>query len=236
VVAVLAAVATFPAVEIGRTVERVVRKRPFQLIPIAGLVVAALAIAFSQITGQPVYAVLFSGSRALHPVVDQAATLSVVTIAWLLAFKGLAWSISLGSFRGGPVFPAIFVGTVGGLVAAHLPGFQHGAAVAAVMGATAASMLRLPLSSIVIALIFTSNAGLAVSPLIIVAVVIAYLTVDRLFARRDSVSDRSPERTWRGPCSSSSRRLLRRSRRCCGYGELRRTVATSARGPRLHQL
>jgi H+/Cl- antiporter ClcA len=188
VVAVLAAVVTFIAVEVGRRVQRMVVKRPFVLIPIAGLVVASLAIAFSQITDQPAYAVLFSGSRGLNPVVDQAAALSVATIAWLLLFKGLAWGISLGSFRGGPVFPAIFVGTVGGLLAAHLPGFSEGAAVATVMGATVASMLRLPLSSVVIALIFTSSAGLAVSPLIIVAVVIAYLTVDQLFARRGSVS------------------------------------------------
>jgi H+/Cl- antiporter ClcA len=67
------------------------------------------------------------------------------------------------------------------------------AAVAAVMGATVASMLRLPLSSVVIALLLTSSAGLAVSPLIIVAVLIAYLTVDQLFARRRSVSRTTAE-------------------------------------------
>jgi hypothetical protein len=53
----------------------------------------------------------------------------------LLACKGLAWGALMGSFRGGPVFPAIFVGTVGGLLASHLPGFPEGAAVATVMAA-----------------------------------------------------------------------------------------------------
>jgi hypothetical protein len=74
---VMSAAGGFAAVEVGRRVERVVPERPFVLIPIAGLVVAGLAIAFSQITDQPVYAVLFSGSRALNPVVDRAATLSL---------------------------------------------------------------------------------------------------------------------------------------------------------------
>jgi hypothetical protein len=39
--------------------------------------------------------------------------------------------------------PAIFVGTVGGLLAPHLPGFLQGAAVATVMAATVAAVLRL---------------------------------------------------------------------------------------------
>jgi H+/Cl- antiporter ClcA len=81
------------------------------------------------------------------------------------------------------VFPAIFVGTVGGLLAAHLPGFPEGAAIATVMGATVVAMLRLPLASVVIALLMTSNAGAAVSPLIIVAVVVSYVLVDVLEKR-----------------------------------------------------
>ena len=41
----------------------------------------------------------------------------------LLAFQGLAYALSLGSFRGGPTFPAVFLGAAGGLLASHLPGF-----------------------------------------------------------------------------------------------------------------
>ena len=94
----------------------------------------------------------------------------------LLLFKGLAWGISLGSFRGGPTFPAIFLGAVAGLLASHLPGFEETQAVAALVGATCVAVLRLPLSSVMIALLLTVGAGLAVAPLIIVAVVVAYLT------------------------------------------------------------
>jgi H+/Cl- antiporter ClcA len=104
-------------------------------------------------------------------------------------FKGLAWGVSMGSFRGGPVFPAIFMGTAGGLLASNLPGLPEGAAVAVVMGATVAAVLRLPLASVVIALLLTSSAGPSASPLIILAVVISHLVADRLFARNAATPD-----------------------------------------------
>jgi H+/Cl- antiporter ClcA len=189
VVALVAAVVGFAVVQIGRGAERSVRRRPMILVPAAGIVVAGFAIAFSQITDQTSYAVLFSGSRALSPLIDQASTLSVATIAWLVLFKGLAWSVSMGSFRGGPVFPAIFMGTAGGLLASHLPGFSEGAAVAAAMAATVAAVLRLPLASTVIAVLLTSSAGLAASPLIIVAVVISYVIVDKALSRRSTTDE-----------------------------------------------
>jgi chloride channel protein, CIC family len=86
----------------------------------------------------------------------------------------------MGSFRGGPVFPAIFVGTIGGLLASHLPGFPEGTAIATVMAATIAAALRLPLAAVVIALLLTSSAGAAITPLIIVATVVSYLLVEML--------------------------------------------------------
>jgi hypothetical protein len=163
VVATLAAVATFAIVWLGRWIEVRVRSKPFLLLPVAGLFVAGLAITFAQVSDRTPYAVLFSGSRALDPVLEQAGALSLATLGLLYVCKGLAWGVSMGSFRGGPVFPAIFVGTVGGLLASHLPGFPQGAAVA-----------------VVIALLLTSGSGVEVTPLIIVAVVVAYVLVDVL--------------------------------------------------------
>ena len=40
----------------------------------------------------------------------------------LLACKGIAYGLSMSSFRGGPVFPAMFLGAAGGIAASHLPG------------------------------------------------------------------------------------------------------------------
>ena len=89
--------------------------------------------------------------------------------------KGAAWALSLGAFRGGPTFPALYLGAAGGLLASHLPGLSITPAVAVGMAAMAASMLRLPLSSIVIATALTATAGAGSTPLIIVSAVTAYL-------------------------------------------------------------
>jgi H+/Cl- antiporter ClcA len=185
---------------VGRRVHRAAVARPFILTPFAGVVVAVLAIIFG-LTGQPVDAVLFSGSSALAPLVDQAATLSVGTIALLLLLKGIAWSISMGTFRGGAVFPAIFMGTVGGILASHLPGLPLGAAVAAVMAASVTATLRLPLSSVVLAAGLTGNTGPASLTLVVVSVVVAYVIVNKIFDRRGSSQDRGTSAPGEPPAS-----------------------------------
>ena len=55
------------------------------------------------------------------------------------------------------------------------------------MAATAVSILKLPLSATVITLLLTSKAGIATGPLIIVAVVVAYITIQTLSAARPAV-------------------------------------------------
>ncbi len=82
--------------------------RPFALTTAAGLVVAVLAIAFHHWTGMSPEAVLFSGQEAFGTLFADAPTIALSTLCLLLLFKGLAWSVSLGSFRGGPTFPALF--------------------------------------------------------------------------------------------------------------------------------
>jgi chloride channel protein, CIC family len=190
VLGAIAALVGHAVIRGGRAVHGITARRAFVLVPVAGIVVGGCAIAFAQITGQTENAVLFSGSRALTPVVQDSAAFGAGTLAALVLFKAVAWSVSMGSFRGGPVFPAIFLGTSGGLLASYLPGLPEGAAVAIVMGATVAAVMRLPLSSVVIALLLTSSAGAVASPLIIVAVVISYLVVGRLDAPRAAADDR----------------------------------------------
>jgi H+/Cl- antiporter ClcA len=192
VLAIAAALVVFVIVEIARWTTRVVSRRPFVFTTAAALVVGGLAIAFNQATDQPTDAVLFSGQDEFASVLKDASTLSLTTLGLLLVFKGAAWSISLGNFRGGPTFPALFLGLVGGLLAGHLPGFSETPAVAVLMGAGVVSILRLPLSSVVVALLLTSKAGLGVAPLIIVAVVAAYIATEVLSARRVPVAETAP--------------------------------------------
>ena len=57
---------------------------------------------------------------------------------------------------------------------------------AALVGAACVSVLRLPLASVMIASLLSIKAGLAVAPLIVVAVVVAYLTSEALTAYVDA--------------------------------------------------
>jgi len=192
VLAILAAAVSFTVVELALRLKRYVERHIIPLTIAAGLVVGCLAIAYAELTDGSTEAVLFSGQEAFDSLFSASATVSVGTLALLFLFKGLAWSISLGNFRGGPTFPAIFLGVVGGLMASHLPGYGETLAVAALVGAMCVSVLRLPLSSVVIATLLTANAGLTVAPIVIVAVVVAYLTSMTLTAYVDTRVGRTP--------------------------------------------
>jgi H+/Cl- antiporter ClcA len=191
VLALAAAVVTYALVELARWTKRLVETRPLLLTMAAALVVGGLAIAFNEATGQPITAVLFSGQNAFGDLAKSEGTLSLSTLTLLLVFKGLAWGISLGNFRGGPAFPALFLGASAGVLASHLPGLAETPAVAALMAAGCAAVLRLPLSSVVITLVLVSNAGVGVTSLIVVAAVVAFVAVEAFDALKSRVLEQA---------------------------------------------
>jgi H+/Cl- antiporter ClcA len=162
-------------------------RRLLLLLPAIALIIGGLAILFSQITGKSVDEVLFSGQDALPGLVGQASTWSVAALIWLLVFKGIGYGLSLGSYRGGPTFPALFLGAAAGVMASHLPGFPIQAGVAVGMGAAIVAVLRLPLSAVLIATVLCTHAGPNVEPLIIVGVVVSYVVT--LLLARPSAAD-----------------------------------------------
>jgi len=188
--AIVVAVVTFVVMRGGMFTYRFVSRRwLLVLLPLIGLIIAGLAIGFSQATGKGVNYVLFDGQNQLPGLVTQAGAWSLGTVALLILCKGLAYLLSLGSFRGGPTFPALFLGAAGGVMASHLPGFPESAGVAVGMGAAVVAVLRLPLSAVVLATLLTTHAGTGVEPLIIVGVVVAYVVTLLLSWRRpDTVS------------------------------------------------
>ncbi len=149
-------------------------------LPIAGLVIAGLAIAYHAGSGKSSNQVLFDGQNALGPLLTHAAGYSAVVLVLLIACKGLAYGVSLSSFRGGPVFPAMFTGAAIGLAVSHLPGLNAISGAAMGIGAMCAVMLTLPLTSVLLATLVLGADGFAVMPLAIVAVVVAYVASARL--------------------------------------------------------
>jgi len=185
---VAVALGAFAIFRLATATEPVVTLRPFVALPAAGLLVAGLAIAFSELTDKGADEVLFSGQEDLPGLIAGAGAWSLGALAAVVAFKGLAWAISLASFRGGPTFPAMFLGAAGGLMASHLPGYAITPAVAVGIGAAVAAVLRLPLSAVVLALLLTAKSGAGSAPLVIVGVVAAYLTTLALSAKTTAAS------------------------------------------------
>jgi len=160
----------------------IVERRIVVLTPLVGLAVGGLAIAFAKATDRSSSLVLFSGQNDLAPVIHNAASWSVGALTFLIACKALAYGASLSSFRGGPIFPAMFVGAVGGIALSHAPGLPIIAGVGMGIGAMSVAMLGLPLTSVLLASLFLQADALALMPLIIVSVVVAYVTSARLVA------------------------------------------------------
>jgi len=164
------------AVRLKTQVER--RRVPATVL--MGLIVAGLAIGYAESTDRPATDVLYSGQTALDPLLTHSAAYSAGTLALLVLCKGLAYCVSLSGFRGGPIFPAMFVGASGGILLSHLPGLSLVAGFAMGIGAMSAAMLRLPMVSVLLATLLLGAQGLTVMPLVIVSVVVSYVATARL--------------------------------------------------------
>ncbi len=161
---------------LGLALQPVVERRSIALTPVVGLGVAGLAVAFAEITGKSSSEVLFSGQNQLPGLIQSAADWSVGALVLLLVCKGLAYGLSLSSFRGGPVFPALFIGGGLGIALSHGPGLPLIAGVAMGIGAMSVAMLNLPLTSVLLASVFLASDAVTLMPLIIVAVVVSYVS------------------------------------------------------------
>jgi H+/Cl- antiporter ClcA len=157
-----------------------VERRLLLATPLVGLAVGVLAIIYAQASGHSFSEVLFSGQDAMAPLIANSADYSAAALLLLVVCKGLAYGASLASFRGGPVFPAMFLGAAGGIALSQLPGLPLVAGVAMGIGAMSVVMLRLPLTSVLLATLLLAADGLAVMPLVIVAVAVAYVASARL--------------------------------------------------------
>ena len=160
-----------------------VERRMIVAAPIVGLAIAGLAIGYAQATGHDVADVLFSGEDGLTTVVSTRTEYTVGALLLLLLCKSLAYAGSLVAFRGGPTFPAIFLGAAGGIALSHLPGLPVAPAIAMGLAAACAAMLQLPLTSVLLATLMLGADGLTVMPLVIVAVTVSYVASARLAPR-----------------------------------------------------
>ena len=140
-----------------------------------GLLIGLTATAYQLISGRSFNQVLFSGQDALPELVEHAADYSLPVLILLLGCKAFAYGLSLSAFRGGPVFPALFIGGAIGIAGSMLPGIELAASIGAGFGDMSAAMLRLPLTSTLLAVVLMGVDGVTVTPQVVVAVTVAFV-------------------------------------------------------------
>ncbi len=180
VVGVVAALIAALARELAERVDSVNTKHriatPFAAaLAITGLVAIAV-LAFDLDPSM----ILFSGQGdAMSTMIDESALGVVVAI---VALKAVGYAISLGGgMRGGPIFPATFLGVgVGVVFALVFTGVPVSPLATAGIAAAATAMIRLPFTSAMLALLLIGGAGMDVAPFAIIGSVVGFAVRQRL--------------------------------------------------------
>jgi H+/Cl- antiporter ClcA len=139
----------------------------------AALVAGASAAVYSLATDHSPAEVALSGQAALGLLATNPGAWSTGALVLLLLCKGLAYAVCLGAFRGGPIFPAVFLGAAFGVLAnAVLPGTGLVPCLAAGMAA-GASVIGLPVTGAVLVVLILGDAASSQMPVVILAIVAA---------------------------------------------------------------
>jgi H+/Cl- antiporter ClcA len=119
--------------------------------------------------------VLFSGQSGV-PALAAADSTKIVLL--LLVGKALGYAVSLGcGFRGGPVFPAIFLGIALATLADVWFGVSPTLAVAVGAAAGMAAATRLLITSTLFAALLVGQTGVDAVPAAVIAAAVAWLTI-----------------------------------------------------------
>jgi len=146
-----------------------------------GLAVGLLALAVEGLGGTS-EDVLFSGQTALPALLAQTSEWLVLAI---LAAKAIGYAICLGvGFRGGPVFPSIFIGVATTMLVGRVADMSPTAALAIGTACGMAAFTRLIFASLVFVLLIGGTAGLAAIPAAVLAAVTAWVAGKVLDDRR----------------------------------------------------
>jgi len=175
-VAIVVALLAQATRRIGLSVASAAAQRPIVVTTGVGLVVGVCAAAYALITGRPISDVLFSGETGIGGLVANPQSWATGTLVALVVFKSIAYAVSIGAFRGGPTFPALFIGAAVGILVGGLPGFDSTAGIAVGMAAATAAVLRLPITSIVLVTLMLGSQALSEIPIVMIAAVIGLVT------------------------------------------------------------
>ena len=151
---------------------------PMPVLLIGGGLAVGLLAQVAGWLGADSQSVLFSGQDAVPGLVSETST-SIVAI--LLVTKALAYGISLGAgFRGGPVFPAIFLGIAVAMFPVIWFGVSPTLAVAIGAAAGVVVVTRLLVTAVLFAALLTGTAGFDTVSAAVLASASAWIAISAL--------------------------------------------------------
>ncbi|MFJ6572266.1 chloride channel protein [Streptomyces sp. NPDC091292] len=152
--------------------------RPLPVIAACAAAMAVCVSLYAVTTGRSPAEAALSGQTALAELAKDPRSWPVGALIAVLAFKGAAYALCLGSLRGGPIFPSLFLGGAAGALLAPLPGYGVVPAMAAGMAAASVAALRLPVSSVVLVALLVGHTDAL--PVIILAAVTSFVVTELL--------------------------------------------------------
>jgi H+/Cl- antiporter ClcA len=181
-IAIAVAVGIHVIFTLGRRTAALARSWPLRVTLGAAVVTGGCAAAYSLTTDHSPEEVVLSGQAALGTLATDPGAWSTGALVMLLLCKGIAYGVCLGAFRGGAVFPAIFLGAAAGVLAdAVLPGTGLISSLAVGMAAGVAIM-GLPVTGAVLVVLLMGEAAFSQMPVILLAVVAATIVHGKIGA------------------------------------------------------
>jgi H+/Cl- antiporter ClcA len=166
---------------LGVGVEAIASRSGMPALLLAGGLAVGLLAQIARWLGANSQDVLFSGQASLPALLDERSTKVLVV---LLVAKFLAYAVSLGcGYRGGPIFPAIFVGVA---LATFSVVWFHTSPTWAIVAGTAAGMAaqtRLLISPLLFGALLAGTAGLDAVPAAVLATAASFITTVSLDQR-----------------------------------------------------
>jgi H+/Cl- antiporter ClcA len=175
VVGLLAAVIVAAVRRLGTAVDGRGERLGMPALLLGGALAVGLLAEAAEVLGADPLDVLFSGQASIPAVVGEDSTKIIIV---LLVAKFLAYGVSLGcGFRGGPIFPAIFLGIA--LASLTIVWFDVSPTLAVSVGTAAgmAAQTRLIVTPVLLSTLLVGSQGLDTAPAAVLATASAWLAM-----------------------------------------------------------
>jgi H+/Cl- antiporter ClcA len=185
-VGLLAAVIVVGVRRLGSAVDDRGGRAGMPALLLGGALAVGLLAELADLLGADPLDVLFSGQASVPAVVTEDSTKIIVV---LLVAKFLAYGVSLGcGFRGGPIFPAIFLGIA--LASLAVVWFDVSPTLAVAVGTAAgmAAQTRLIVTPVLLAALLVGSQGLDTVPAAVLATASAWLAMALVDRRNERAS------------------------------------------------